>query len=149
MADAAVTFLVQKLRLVMVDCASLFAGLEGELKKLQCQLQLLLAFLEDPANKWEMEELRKIEREIREAVYEAEDAIDAYLTHAAAPSKSGCFLPFNQIPLRLKQRKTVKALKEQRLSSLLDVARKALADASATTAQHQKVNNLILSLCFS
>ncbi|KAH6763393.1 hypothetical protein C2S52_020826 [Perilla frutescens var. hirtella] len=81
MAEAAVTFLLENVRKLMVEQIRLISGAEKELKQLQQELELMKAFLVESANKREKGELFiQLERSIREAVYEAEDTLDNCLT---------------------------------------------------------------------
>ncbi|XP_057767424.1 putative late blight resistance protein homolog R1A-10 isoform X1 [Salvia miltiorrhiza] len=134
MAEAAVTFLLENVQKLLVEQADLISGAEKELNDLQDELGLLKAFLMD------YEETRKkgqvftqFERHIREAVYEAEDILDACLTHKA--KYGGCIFNLKHLDLA----KKAKELRPQ-LQSIFDRAIRLreellppIADPSAAT----------------
>ncbi|XP_057801553.1 putative late blight resistance protein homolog R1A-10 [Salvia miltiorrhiza] len=84
MAEAAVTFLLDNVQKLLVEQMHLISGAEKELKQLQIELELMNAFLMEYADKREKGRVFiQFERQIREAVYEAEDILDACLTQKA------------------------------------------------------------------
>ncbi|KAL1553937.1 putative late blight resistance protein R1A-10 [Salvia divinorum] len=108
MAEAAVTFLLENVQKLLVEQMNLISGAEKELKQLQSELELMNAFLIEYANNREKGQVFiQFERQIREAVYEAEDTLDACLTHKAK-SKSA-------VLLNLKNADLAKKVKELRL----------------------------------
>ncbi|KAL1561025.1 putative late blight resistance protein R1A-10 [Salvia divinorum] len=83
MAEAAVTFLLEQLKEVVVGYADLIAGAESEFNQLNYDLDLLKAFLKEMAKKKKKDKLLKLlEGRIRHVVYEVEDTIDTCLTKA-------------------------------------------------------------------
>ncbi|XP_047941182.1 putative late blight resistance protein homolog R1A-10 [Salvia hispanica] len=107
MAEAAVTFLLENVQKLLVEQMNLISGAEKELKQLQSELELMNAFLIEYANNREKGQVFiQFERQIREAVYEAEDTLDACLTHKA---KSGGSI------LNIKHLNLAKKVKELRL----------------------------------
>ncbi|KAH6794735.1 hypothetical protein C2S52_005212 [Perilla frutescens var. hirtella] len=83
MAEAAVTFLLEQLKEVVIGYKDLISGAEKELELLKNDLGLLKAFLKDAAKKRRKDHvLKELERRIREVVYEVEDIIDACFTKA-------------------------------------------------------------------
>lgn len=85
MADAAVEFLLDNLKQLLLHYGSLIANARPQVEKLEKDLRLLNAFLKDTTNKRrKSERMRELIREIRDVVYEAEDAVDTFVTQAAA-----------------------------------------------------------------
>ncbi|XP_057787903.1 putative late blight resistance protein homolog R1A-10 [Salvia miltiorrhiza] len=83
MAEAAVTFLLEQLKEVVVGYADLITGAEREFDQLNHDLDLLKAFLKEMAEKKKKDKMLKLlERRIRKVVYEVEDTIDTCLTKA-------------------------------------------------------------------
>ncbi|KAH6794739.1 hypothetical protein C2S52_005216 [Perilla frutescens var. hirtella] len=83
MAEAAVTFLLEQLKEVVIGYKDLISGAENEFKQLNDDLDLLKAFLKETAKNTKKDVLlREWERRIRNAVYEVEDTIDTCLTNA-------------------------------------------------------------------
>ncbi|KAH6822901.1 hypothetical protein C2S53_008094 [Perilla frutescens var. hirtella] len=123
MAEPAVTFLLENVQKLLVDHIKLVSGAENELRLLQNDLLLMKAFLEESANKREKGELfRQNERQIREAVYKAEDTIDACLTQAAAAERSKGFAIKN-LSKRLDLAKKVKSIREEDIQPVFFRAR--------------------------
>lgn len=93
MADAAVEFLLENLKQLLVHHAHLLKGAKDQVEKLENHLRLFKAFLKDAPKQWrEDDTLRELIRRIRNAVYEAEDIIDAYVTQAAEAKNRNYFL---------------------------------------------------------
>ncbi|KAH6822189.1 hypothetical protein C2S53_000076 [Perilla frutescens var. hirtella] len=93
MADAAVEFLLENLKQLLVHHAHLLKDAKDQVEKLENHLRLFKAFLKDAPKQWrEDETLRELIRRIRNAVYEAEDIIDAYVTQAAEAKNKNYFL---------------------------------------------------------
>ncbi|KAH6763780.1 hypothetical protein C2S51_015029 [Perilla frutescens var. frutescens] len=93
MADAAVEFLLENLKQLLVHHAHLLKDAMDQVEKLENHLRLFKAFLKDAPKQWrEDETLRELIRRIRNAVYEAEDIIDAYVTQAAQAKHKNYFL---------------------------------------------------------
>ncbi|KAL1553940.1 putative disease resistance RPP13-like protein 3 [Salvia divinorum] len=81
MAEAAVTFLLENVKKLVVEQASLIKGAEGELKQLEDELELMNAFLiEHSDNQEKGPVFIELVKQIREAVYDAEDTLDTCLT---------------------------------------------------------------------
>lgn len=84
MADAAVTFLLEYVQKLIGEQINLISGAETELKALQNELELMKAFLEDASKTREKGQVFiQLGRQVREAVYEAEDTLDTCLTNKA------------------------------------------------------------------
>ncbi|KAH6805062.1 hypothetical protein C2S51_029893 [Perilla frutescens var. frutescens] len=138
MAEPAVTFLLENVQKLLVDHINLITGAESELRQLQNELELMKAFLMESANKRVKGEVfRQHERQIREAVYRAEDTLDACLTQAAAEKSKSFSLR------RLDLAKKVKTLREQEVQPIFDRARMGfatlpMADPSGAGAEKPK-----------
>ncbi|XP_057767633.1 uncharacterized protein LOC130987937 isoform X2 [Salvia miltiorrhiza] len=90
MVDAATTFILDMVKELVVEQIDLISGAEKELKQVQSELELMNAFLMEYAAKQEKGEVFiHFERQIMEAVYKAEDTIDACLTHKAKSGGGG------------------------------------------------------------
>ncbi|XP_057770475.1 probable disease resistance RPP8-like protein 4 [Salvia miltiorrhiza] len=99
MADAAVEFLLENLKQLLLHHASLLKDAKDQVEKLENHLRLFKAFLKDAPKQWrDDEKLRELIRRIRNAVYEAEDIIDAYVTQAAEAKSKNYFLRAIQGP---------------------------------------------------
>lgn len=84
MADAAVEFLLENLKQLLVHHANLLKDAKDQVEKLENHLRLFKAFLKDAPKHWrDDDKLRELIRRIRNAAYEAEDIIDAYVTQSA------------------------------------------------------------------
>lgn len=116
MAEAAVTFLLENVKKLLLEQINLILGAEKELQLLKNELELMKAFLKESATKREKGEVFiQFERQIREAVYEAEDTIDACLT---AKAKASGLRSLKNLDLA----KKVKELRLQRLQPMFDRA---------------------------
>lgn len=95
MADAAVEFLLDNLKQLLLHHAHLIKDAKIQLEKLERDLRFLKAFLRDSTKSRRKDEtLKALIQEIRDVVYEAEDIIDTYVTQAAAAeAKSWSFIP--------------------------------------------------------
>ncbi|KAL8474690.1 hypothetical protein ACS0TY_030492 [Phlomoides rotata] len=95
MADAAVEFLLENLKQLLLHHAHLIKDAKNQLEKLERELRFLKAFLRDSTKSRRKDEtLKALIQEIRDVVYEAEDIIDTYVTQAAAAeAKSLSFIP--------------------------------------------------------
>ncbi|KAL1554741.1 putative disease resistance RPP13-like protein 3 [Salvia divinorum] len=99
MADAAVEFLLENLKQLLVHHANLLKDAKDQVEKLENHLRLFKAFLKDAPKQWrDDDKLRELIRRIRNAVYEAEDIIDAYVTQAAENKSKAYFLRAIQGP---------------------------------------------------
>ncbi|XP_073140169.1 putative late blight resistance protein homolog R1A-10 [Henckelia pumila] len=84
MADAAVEFLLENLKQLLLYHAHLILDSKRQVENLENDLRLFKAFLKDSTKKRKKDEtLRELVRQIRDVVYEAEDVIDAFVTQAA------------------------------------------------------------------
>lgn len=84
MADAAVQFLLENLKQVLLYNGGLIKNVKEEVEYLERELRLFRAFLQDSTKNLKKDEIsREIVNQIREVVYDIEDAIDAYVTQAA------------------------------------------------------------------
>lgn len=84
MADAAVQFLLDNLKHLLLYHVDLVKDVKNQLEKLEYDLRLFKAFLRDSAKKRRKDEtLRELVRQIQNVVYEAEDVIDSIVTRAA------------------------------------------------------------------
>ncbi|KAI3464148.1 hypothetical protein Pfo_020811 [Paulownia fortunei] len=139
MADAAVTFLLEKVSEVLKSYADLISGAENDLHQLNNELGLLKSFLQDAAKKPKKEEFfREIERQIRDVVYDAEDTIDSCLTQAAkAKAKFSLRRRFSASDVNLATQ--VKSLREDKVKPVLDKINKyanmQFGDRSGTTVE--------------
>ncbi|XP_042063357.1 putative late blight resistance protein homolog R1A-10 isoform X1 [Salvia splendens] len=129
MAEAAVTFLLEQLKEVVVAYADLIGEAESEFEQLNHDLDLLKAFLKQMAkNKKKDEMLKLLKRRIRVVVYEVEDTIDTCLTKAIQLKARnhpilGCLTDTNN-SAGLALAKEVRALIEQKLAPLYKDAEK-------------------------
>lgn len=96
MADAAVEFLLENLKQLLLHHVDLIKDAKNQLEKLEYDLRLFKAFLKDSTKKRRKDEkLRELVRQIQSVVYEAEDVIDSVVTQAAeAKSKTYFFRAF-------------------------------------------------------
>ncbi|PIN23083.1 Apoptotic ATPase [Handroanthus impetiginosus] len=92
MADAAVEFLLENLKQLLLYHAKLLSGAREQVEKLEQDLRLFKSFLKDSTKKRRKEEsLQELARQIRDVVYEAEDVIDAFVTQAAESKSKSYF----------------------------------------------------------
>ncbi|KAH6825781.1 hypothetical protein C2S53_018477 [Perilla frutescens var. hirtella] len=93
MADAAVGFLLENLKQLLIHHSNLIKGAKDQVEKLENDLRLFKAFLKDAPKQWRHDaNLRQLVRRIRDVVYEAEDVIDAYVTQAAEARNRNYFV---------------------------------------------------------
>ncbi|KAL0327026.1 UNVERIFIED_CONTAM: putative disease resistance RPP13-like protein 3 [Sesamum angustifolium] len=84
MADAAVEFLLENLKQLLLYNANLILDIKGQVEFLYNDLSLFKAFLKDSTEKRRTHEtLKELVKQIRNVVYEAEDAIDTFVAHKA------------------------------------------------------------------
>ncbi|XP_047937620.1 putative late blight resistance protein homolog R1B-17 [Salvia hispanica] len=84
MADAAVEFLLENLKQLLLYNANLILDVKDQVELLYNDLTLFKAFLKDSTEKRSKHEtLKELVKHIRNVVYEAEDAIDTFVAHAA------------------------------------------------------------------
>ncbi|KAK6153972.1 hypothetical protein DH2020_013611 [Rehmannia glutinosa] len=102
MADAAVEFLLENLKQLLLHHAHLIRGATDQVEKLENDLRLFKAFLKDSTKKRRKDErLLELVRRIRCVVYEAEDIIDAFVTQAAESKSKGYVVRALLTPTRL------------------------------------------------
>ncbi|CAA0818078.1 Putative disease resistance protein [Striga hermonthica] len=102
MADAAVEFLLENLKQLLLTKAELISSAKGQVERLEKDLRLFNAFLKDSTKKRRKDlRLRELVRQIRDVVYEAEDVIDAFVTQAAETRSKNYFLRSIHKPLKL------------------------------------------------
>ncbi|CAA3022791.1 late blight resistance homolog R1B-17 [Olea europaea subsp. europaea] len=81
MADAAVTFLLEKLYQLLRYNADLISNVKGDVESLYSELEYLTAFLKDSTETRNSNELMKMMvKKTREVVYEAEDAVELFVS---------------------------------------------------------------------
>ncbi|KAH6795179.1 hypothetical protein C2S52_005656 [Perilla frutescens var. hirtella] len=129
MAEAAVKFLLENVKNLVKDQVDLISGAEAELKQLRMMLEMMEAVLKDLA---EMQAkghtITELERQIRWAVYNAEDAIDAFIMHRSNNRRSiSSVAQCLRRSKTLSFAKTVKELREKQLQPLYDKATLSLA----------------------
>ncbi|KAL3644644.1 hypothetical protein CASFOL_009824 [Castilleja foliolosa] len=86
MADAAVEFLLENLKQLLLYNGNLIAGVKDEVESLYNDLSLFRAFLKDSTEnhrRQQNEVLKELVKQIRNVVYEAEDAVDNFVAQAA------------------------------------------------------------------
>ncbi|KAH6795178.1 hypothetical protein C2S52_005655 [Perilla frutescens var. hirtella] len=122
--EAVVAFLLENVKNLVKDQVDLISGAEAELEQLQRMLEMIEAVLKDMA---EMQakghRFTQLQKHIREAVYNAEDVIDASLTHRSK-DRTNQWIPSSK---NLSLAKKVKDLREKELQPLYDRATQALA----------------------
>lgn len=93
MAEAAVSFLLEGLKDILIHNVDLISGARNEFQQLTDDLDLLNASVAKLMLKRKEEEgpLREILKQIREGVYEVEDTIDALLTQAYSQNSKNFF----------------------------------------------------------
>ncbi|KAL1532689.1 putative late blight resistance protein R1B-16 [Salvia divinorum] len=95
MADAAVEFLLNNLKDLLLYHAHLLTDSKQQIENLETDLRLFKAFLKDSVKKRRKDErTRALVRSIRDVVYEVEDAIDAFVTDAMEKKSTSSFLKF-------------------------------------------------------
>ncbi|KAL2488479.1 Disease resistance protein (CC-NBS-LRR class) family [Forsythia ovata] len=92
MADAAVEFLLEKLKQLLLYNVNLVRDVKDELESLYNELDSLKGFLKDSTEKRNTNEhMNSMVRRTREVVYKAEDAVETYLSHTCVPMARGYF----------------------------------------------------------
>ncbi|XP_047938879.1 putative disease resistance RPP13-like protein 3 [Salvia hispanica] len=136
MADAAVTFLLENVKQLVVEQASLVKGAEGELKQLENDLALMNAFLMEHSDNQDNGPIfMELVKQIREAVYDAEDALDTLTLKAKSKSKPGGIPSLKTLDLAKKVKELRLQLKPafDRAMSNLKGPAQSVADGSAST----------------
>ncbi|KAJ6804044.1 putative disease resistance protein isoform X3 [Iris pallida] len=84
MAEAAVSFVVDKLGNLLVEELILLHGVNDQVERLRRELQRMQCFLRDADTKRKRDErVKHWVKEIRDVAYEAEDVIDTFIINAA------------------------------------------------------------------
>ncbi|CAA3008343.1 late blight resistance homolog R1A-10 [Olea europaea subsp. europaea] len=84
MADAAVEFLLENLKQLLVYNIKLIGAVKSEVEELYSDLKVFKAFLKDSTGKRQNHEvLKELVNQIRDVVYEAEDTVEAFVCQAA------------------------------------------------------------------
>ncbi|KAL0356274.1 UNVERIFIED_CONTAM: putative disease resistance protein [Sesamum radiatum] len=124
MADAAITFLLENGVQLVKSYYDLISGAENELKQLRDEVALLKAYLRQASRKEQKDDpLREMERQIREAIYDAEDTIDSCLTDAGVANTRFKLLRSLR-PKRGSLASEVKSLRKDTVTPLLSKAEK-------------------------
>ena len=80
MAESSVTFFLEKLSNLVIQEASLFGEVEGQVKLLRNELKWMRLFLKDADSKCIYDERIKLwVEQIREVAHDAEDVIDEFI----------------------------------------------------------------------
>ncbi|CBI25487.3 unnamed protein product, partial [Vitis vinifera] len=88
MAEAVVSFAVERLGDLLVQEASYLHGVSDKVTEIQAELRMMRCFLRDAdARQYENEVIRNWVAEIREAAYDTEDIIETFASKAALRSK--------------------------------------------------------------
>ncbi|CAA3022789.1 late blight resistance homolog R1B-17 [Olea europaea subsp. europaea] len=84
MSDAAVEFLLENLKQLLLYNANLILDVKGQVEFLYNDLSLFKAFLKDSTEKRNKNAtLQELVKQIRDVVYEAEDTVDTFVAQAA------------------------------------------------------------------
>ncbi|KAG7982349.1 hypothetical protein I3843_04G048000 [Carya illinoinensis] len=88
MAESVVSFVVEKLGNLLIEEAAFLQGVEDEVRQLQIELKRMQCFLKDADNRQkEDERVRNWVSEIRDAAYDAEDAIETFALEISYSNK--------------------------------------------------------------
>ncbi|KAH6795260.1 hypothetical protein C2S52_005737 [Perilla frutescens var. hirtella] len=102
MADAAVEFLLNNLKELLVYHSKLITETKSEIENLEKDLRIFKAFLKDSVKKRRKdEETKALVQNIRDVVYEVEDVLDAFVTQLIEKKSKNYFLRFFQKPVDL------------------------------------------------
>ncbi|GFP90632.1 disease resistance protein rpp13 [Phtheirospermum japonicum] len=89
MAEAALSFAVQKLGQLVIEKVGFIQGVEGQLKWLKDELEMMQCLLKDAAEKQgDDERIRKWVSDIRDLAQDADDAIETFVLRVDAPRMS-------------------------------------------------------------
>lgn len=146
MAEAALTFLLENVQKLLVERMDLITGAEKEMKALKNEVALMVAVLKElEENQEKGEVFLQLEKQIREAVYDAEDTLDACLTQKS--EKKISFLSLKAFDL-------AKKVKQLRVDGLMPIFTKATdtlttlrpihASATRTPRSHDKLRKIEL-----
>ncbi|KAG8380406.1 hypothetical protein BUALT_Bualt06G0012000 [Buddleja alternifolia] len=93
MAEAAMSFAVEKLGDLAIQKVAFLRGVEGQVNMLKSKLEWMQCFLKDAAEKQGNDErVRKWISDIREVAQDAEDAIETFILKVETPKKSSGLL---------------------------------------------------------
>ncbi|KAH6838113.1 hypothetical protein C2S53_001204 [Perilla frutescens var. hirtella] len=118
MADAAVEFLLNNLKDLLLYHSKLITETKSQIESLEKDLRIFKAFLKDSVKKRRKDEQTKVlVQNIRDVVYEVEDVLDAFVTQLIEKKSKNYFLKFWKSPVDLhtigKQVEDVKKKVEQ------------------------------------
>ncbi|XP_073142744.1 putative disease resistance RPP13-like protein 3 isoform X2 [Henckelia pumila] len=90
--EAAISFLLDNVKQLLAEQYHLIKGATDEVKLLQGDLEILRAFIEDATAKRNKDQtLKVLMRQVREVIFEAEDAIDTFVIQAAEKKTQSFF----------------------------------------------------------
>ncbi|KAH6832301.1 hypothetical protein C2S53_005650 [Perilla frutescens var. hirtella] len=102
MADAAVEFLLNNLKDLLVYHTHLISDTKSQIEGLERDLRVFRAFLRDSVKKRKKDEgIQMLVRNIRDVVYEVEDIIDAFVTQATEIKAQNYFIRAFKSPVNL------------------------------------------------
>lgn len=135
MAEAAVTFLLEQVREMVVVYADVIAGAEMEFMQLSSELSLLQAIVKDVLRPKKYNNLfKELEGQIKDIVFEIEDVFDILLTTAigsAKAKKSSLRRRLLSMSNRFDLAKEVKSIRVERLMPMLSEAKMKYALVTA------------------
>ena len=90
MAEAVVSFAVERLRDLLIEEATFLRGVTDKVREIQDELELMKGFLKDAdARQGEGETIRRWVAQIRENAFDAEDTIDTFILKVALRRRRG------------------------------------------------------------
>ena len=90
MSEAAVSFVLENLKQILVYNSHLIADVRENVEKLCDQLKILNGFVKDYTEmNSNTEALKALRRELKSVVSEAEDVVDKYIVHASTQKARG------------------------------------------------------------
>ncbi|CAA2993882.1 late blight resistance homolog R1B-17 [Olea europaea subsp. europaea] len=116
MSDAAVEFLLENLKQLLLYNANLILDVKGQVEFLYNDLSLFKAFLKDSTEKRNKNAtLQELVKQIRDVVYEAEDTVDTFVAQAAVhKSRSSIERAFHIFDYPAKLRSVAKRIEDIR-----------------------------------
>lgn len=144
MADAAVEFLLNNLKELLLYHSHLITDTKKQIESLDTDLRLFNAFLKDSMKKRRKDERTKeLVRSIRDVVYEVEDVIDAFITQAMEKKSTSAFLKFWKPSVKLHDiGKKVEEVREKVDKARVDFANLSVHDQDDD--EKSEVNFLLL-----
>ncbi|CAA2993884.1 late blight resistance homolog R1B-17 [Olea europaea subsp. europaea] len=92
MADAAVEFLLETLKQLLLYSVDLIRDVKSDVESLYNELDLLKGFLKDSTEKRNSNEyMKSVARQTREVVYNAEDAVETFVSLTSVPKTKSYF----------------------------------------------------------